>query len=375
MKYFVKTDAGLIRETNEDSLLILPKHGTFAVFDGMGGHAAGDLASFAASSVLDELFKNFDEICKNLGIIEKKFFLANSIQIANSTLYKLAYRYTALRGMGTTAVSCIFEDDLIHIVHVGDSRLYRLRDKTLQLLTIDHSWVNEMLEDHEITPREAKKFKNKNVITRVLGVSPTVKVDVKTENIKVNDTYLLCSDGLTSFVEEESIKDVLLNQSLTLENKAKRLVQFANENGGEDNITIIILQIDKILENSNRDDLFIGKLIPFKEDTVKELKSKNKISNSILKQLDFNKFNHELFKKKIISIKKSHLFFLMAILMPLIIYFAADCIARLKATPIVNNIRSFINMISSKDGISTKIKSKLPKSKRLVIKTKKLKNQ
>ena len=278
---------------------------------------------------------------------QKLNHMANAIKTANRCLYNLALRYPALRGMGTTAVCCQLEGSLIHIAHVGDSRLYRFRDSALQQLTVDHSWVNEMLEDREITPEEAKNFKKKNVLTRVLGIRPAVKVDVKTEEIKAGDIYLLCSDGLTTATDDSAVGAVVASNRSDINLMSGKLLETANSNGGEDNTTVVIVKVekagDKLAVNG------IGKTEVLPEEDERKIRLEDRIARRLLKKIDLAEFDADLFVKKLKMKKRSLFLAILLILIPVFFVMIKDYISKIRLKPFVYravsvlDIRNLIN--------------------------------
>lgn len=249
IKFYGTTDTGKVRELNEDSFEILEYHKVVILCDGMGGHAAGDVASKDSVETMADVFLNDvkgnlvdnvisqSEVNIRLPIDARRLVLG--VRVANRRIYDTVVKQAALRGMGTTIVAAYFDTDKIYICHVGDSRAYRIRNKKIQQLTNDHSWVNELLQDKEITEEEAEQFQDKNLITRALGIEPAVKIDFTYDSILARDLYIFCSDGLTDVVDDATIANIYLEKGTTIKESTEKLVKIANENGGPDNITII----------------------------------------------------------------------------------------------------------------------------------------
>lgn len=243
------SDRGLKRSHNEDSLSVVPNLGLFIVADGMGGHNAGEVASRQAIESIVEFLRDSssdDETWPiapepNLSHMENR--IVTAIKLANRDVCKLSMEHPEYHGMGTTLVGMLLDPPTgsCSIAHVGDSRAYRLRDGRLEKLTHDHSWVEEQLQRGIITSEEAKNHRWKNVITRALGNKLDVEVDVHTHTVQDSDLYLLCSDGLSGMVEREDMERVVVSNP-DLEECAKLLIRSANENGGNDNISLILVR-------------------------------------------------------------------------------------------------------------------------------------
>lgn len=244
------TDPGLKRNHNEDNILVCPDHMIFAVADGMGGHAAGEVASKAVVETLDEFIKhagadpNFTwPFGRNDGNTYHENVLVTGIQLANNRICQMAEQDPSYSGMGTTAAVLYIPEDEAVIAHVGDSRVYRVREGKLELLTEDHSWVNEQLQRNIITEEEARNHRWRNVITRALGNRTEIEVDVVSEPLVDNDLYLLCSDGLTTMLEDDDIAELVQTHYPDLEQLCHALIDAANRAGGLDNISIILVQV------------------------------------------------------------------------------------------------------------------------------------
>ncbi|HVH52701.1 MAG TPA: Stp1/IreP family PP2C-type Ser/Thr phosphatase [Actinomycetota bacterium] len=220
------TDIGLVREGNEDSYLT--EEPLFAVADGMGGHRGGEVASQLAVETLEKLFRQ--------GAGE----LPDQVQEANRVVFERSVLDRKVAGMGTTLTAALVQDDRVRLAHVGDSRAYLLRDGELGLLTEDHTLVHRMVSEGEISKEEAQTHPQRSVLTRAIGVDTVVDVDDETLQVRPSDRLLLCTDGLTSMVSEDEIEEVLRSVPDAQE-AAQRLVRMANEAGGMDNTTVLIL--------------------------------------------------------------------------------------------------------------------------------------
>lgn len=237
------TDIGNIRQNNEDSFIIkeLGKNLIAAVVaDGMGGHKGGmEASSFASSEIMNTIEKNYESFIKYTDI-QKQKFLKNAVVKVNKALYKKSKEDQTLSGMGTTLVVCIIYNNSYYVANVGDSRLYVISDDIKQI-TKDHSFVNELLDMGAISIEQAENHPNKNVITRAVGTEESVEADTYTGSINKKDAILICTDGLTNMVDDNTIltvvKDIKSPQKVT-----ENLVMLAKENGGTDNITAVVIK-------------------------------------------------------------------------------------------------------------------------------------
>ena len=239
MKYAVKTDIGK-RVHNEDNYLLSDKSEfpmLFAVADGMGGHAAGAVAS----KLLVEQLAMFDEMVEPERELE---LLRHAIESANLGIYRAAEKDRALSGMGTTLVAALILGREYIAANVGDSRMYQYHDKTLDTVTTDHSLVEQLVLAGAITKDEARVHSQRNIITRAMGVSPKVDVDLFERVWNPGDILVICSDGLHGSVEDEDMISVL-SSNRSLESMCDLLVQLALDNGGTDNITVILVRFEE----------------------------------------------------------------------------------------------------------------------------------
>jgi protein phosphatase len=229
----VRTDTGRQRNANEDSLFT--RAPVFVVADGMGGAQAGEVASKAAAEAFD----------RELAASPPERALEETIQGANRTIHELARKDPGLAGMGTTITAAIvdLEAEEVAIGHVGDSRAYRLRGGTLERLTRDHSLVEEMRRKGQLTEAQAEDHPQRSIITRALGPEPEVEVDLQTVPAKPGDVFLICSDGLTTMLDDEKIAHVL-GRATSLQSAVKALVDEANRAGGRDNITVVAFRLE-----------------------------------------------------------------------------------------------------------------------------------
>ncbi len=240
MRIVSKTDIGLVRSSNQDSYLtgkISDSVSWAVVCDGMGGANGGNIASATAVKVMSEqISSSYREGMSSNSI---RYMLMSAVSAANSEVYDMAQKDDVLAGMGTTVVLTFIVNDIAHIVHAGDSRAYIIADGTINQITRDHSVVQSMVENGEITSEEAKNHPRRNVITRALGVTDRIDVDYNEVSLAPSDKLLICTDGLTNYVENEQILDIIKN--CEFEEYPERLIDRANENGGGDNITAVII--------------------------------------------------------------------------------------------------------------------------------------
>ncbi|MDN3014802.1 Stp1/IreP family PP2C-type Ser/Thr phosphatase [Paenibacillus sp. BSR1-1] len=243
MKAVFKTDQGKVRQNNEDNggtFVNRDGHRLAIVADGMGGHRAGDVASKMTVTYLQEKW----EQSQGLNTADQaEEWLKSNIREVNRLVYEHARRNEECEGMGTTIEAVIATDNFTSIAHVGDSRCYILNDSGFQQLTDDHTWVNELVRTGQISKEDAEHHPRKNWILRALGTEQDVKIDIKTIMFEEGDYLLICSDGLSNKVSDTEMVQILQNQT-TLEQKAQSLIVMANDNGGEDNITLIILEFN-----------------------------------------------------------------------------------------------------------------------------------
>lgn len=245
------TDVGLQRDHNEDSFAILQDHELYIVADGMGGHRAGDVASKLATEAIVDFFRataaedftwpfHFDS-----RMSEEENRLLTGIKIANRQIVERSSRSRECHGMGTTVVGALFsgKKGKMYIGHVGDSRAYRVRGGEIRQMTRDHSLVNDYLLAMPELTEEQKSELPKNVITRALGMQEHVSVDLQGDDASIGDCYVLCSDGLSGMIEDSEILDIV-SRAPSIEEACRKLIALANEHGGEDNITAVLVRIE-----------------------------------------------------------------------------------------------------------------------------------
>ena len=249
------SDVGLQRDHNEDSLVIVGNDGPFVVADGMGGHRAGDVASRLAIEAIVEQFRveGQPSVEPDGRFTDEENLLLSSIRLANRRILERSTRSRDLQGMGTTIVCAYFHpaQNRMIIAHVGDSRAYRLRDRFLTQLTRDHSLFNDYLTAMPDLSEEQRSELPRNVITRALGMQEDIAVDLQSDEAQPGDVYILCSDGLSGMLEDEDITNVLSSSQADLEEACRLLVRRANENGGEDNVTAVVVRLDPVSEDSD----------------------------------------------------------------------------------------------------------------------------
>jgi serine/threonine protein phosphatase PrpC len=243
-----RTDPGMVRSNNEDSVFVGPDLGLAILADGMGGANAGEVASGMATTLLATDLKQAlpglvladagsDGESRAFGVLRDK------IAVANNSIFRAAESQPQYSGMGTTLVVALFYGDRMAVAHIGDSRLYRWRAGTLAQLTRDHSFLQLQLDAGVITPEEARGSKHKNLVTRMLGVDAEVEPEIHEHRVQQGDIYVLCSDGLHDMVDEHDIALTLGAPAVNLEAAARQLIQMANDNGGKDNVSVILVKI------------------------------------------------------------------------------------------------------------------------------------
>lgn len=251
------TDKGLVRDLNEDTLASDLDLGVVVLADGMGGCQAGEVASrIAVDTVIQDLWQPRKKIDKTVvknknysnGLHQVSILLEQAVVKANQAIFQESEANSSRHGMGTTVVAAVFERDFISIVHIGDSRLYRLRNDEFKLLTKDHSIVQELLDCGLYTEEEARTAPQRHLLTRALGVSVEVVVDVQEQYTVAGDIYLFCSDGLSDMLTNEEIAQVIKDYRDDLAHATRALVDMANFKGGMDNISVVLV---RVLPNSS----------------------------------------------------------------------------------------------------------------------------
>jgi serine/threonine protein phosphatase PrpC len=248
VKAYGLTHVGRQRQHNEDNFLVEDQAGLFLVADGMGGHAAGEIASRIAVDSISEFILHTKEDDGTWPHAYDEHYkrstnrLMAAVRMANTRVLEAMRKDARLRGMGTTVVACMADQDTMSVAHVGDSRAYLIRDKKLSRITSDHSWVFEQVQAGMLTEAEAEKHPLRNVITRALGGALQVTPDASEIECLSGDVYLLCSDGLTGMVPEEDILRLVTENGGDLQKACQQLIDMANDRGGLDNVTAILVE-------------------------------------------------------------------------------------------------------------------------------------
>jgi serine/threonine protein phosphatase PrpC len=243
------TDPGMVRSHNEDSIAADAANGLVVLADGMGGYNAGEVASGMATTVIVTEMRRFltgvkpHDVEKGSSEEVAARLVREQVLTANTSIYQAAQSQPQYAGMGTTLVVCLFYDNRVLVAHLGDSRLYMLRDGKFRQMTRDHSLLQEQIDSGIITAEQAKNAAHKNLVTKALGIDPTVEPEIHEYPTKIGDVYLLCSDGLCDMVEDEDIGMTLQALGGNLKLAAQQLVQMANDNGGRDNVSVILVRV------------------------------------------------------------------------------------------------------------------------------------
>lgn len=251
LKSFSISDIGRKRERNEDSYLVCDDLGLFVVADGMGGHSGGEFASKLAIQTIEEVMRSMTEdpeatVIAGMGgdIDEYGLRLKYAIQVASEKIFDQSVYDTSLRGMGTTTVALLFEEDRVFVANVGDSRAYLLRGGKFEQITEDHSLVGEQIRAGLIDKKDARNHKFKNIITRSVGFQDQVDIDLSHLKLQDGDRFLLCTDGLTNYVQDYEIQEFLSKGPLPA--IGEKLVALANDRGGDDNVTLILIEVSGV---------------------------------------------------------------------------------------------------------------------------------
>jgi len=260
IEIFGLTDVGLVRGHNEDSIGENRDLGLAVLADGMGGHRGGEVASAIAVSTILETLDNELKNIKSGDVDEVSGYSHETIAVndavikANENVFTSSIENSQYRGMGTTVVVLLFHNDHFTVAHVGDSRLYRYRDGALEQITRDHSLMQELVDRGFYTTDQARESLNKNLVTRAIGAEEFVEVDVHEDIAHPGDIYLLCSDGLTDMLEDDEIKNTIVDNGEDLEKIASELIRLSNEAGGKDNISAVLARPLKV--SPAEDNLF-----------------------------------------------------------------------------------------------------------------------
>ena len=239
----------MVRTHNEDTIFA-DGAGLAILADGMGGYNAGEVARGIAVSVIKEGLlpelasgRDLSKVDINTGLTHAALLLQQQIAAANKGIYEAAQNRPECAGMGTTVVAAVFHGSRVSIAHIGDSRCYRLRGDRFEQLTRDHSLLQEQIDSGQITADQARFSLNKNLVTRALGIEAIVPADISEYRVEPDDIYLLCSDGLTDMVDTDVVHGVVDDKRAALEVAATQLVELANQNGGRDNISVILARV------------------------------------------------------------------------------------------------------------------------------------
>ena len=249
VRFAGKTDVGRVRAHNEDNFLIPDEVPIAVVSDGMGGHACGEVASEITVNVIGEFYKRTAQEPHRTwpfrmpSVELEKNRMAAAIKMANSTIFETAAAEPDKKGMGCTVEALYFSQGRFYVGHVGDSRVYRIRNGALQLITEDHSLLNDWRRMKEMSGEEIRNFPHRNVVVRALGLGEHVAVDVYVEEYAVGDIYLMCSDGLNDMLEDEQILELVESKKKRLDGACTALVDAANEAGGKDNVTVLMAHV------------------------------------------------------------------------------------------------------------------------------------
>lgn len=245
-----ETDVGQKRAHNEDTFSIVESENLFVVCDGMGGHASGEVASQMAMETIKTFYKDTrddPEVTWPYKMDRSKQYeenrLTTAIKYANVRIFEAAKKEPKYHGMGTTITALYFIEEGVYRAHVGDSRIYRLRDGVYQQISEDHSLLNDYIKMKKLTPEEIESFPHKNVIVRALGMKESVKVDVMLERPERGDIYLMCSDGLSDEVSDARMGEILMQHGVDVQTACHALIEEANGNGGHDNITVVLVRV------------------------------------------------------------------------------------------------------------------------------------
>jgi len=243
------TDPGMVRSHNEDSIASDPANGLVVLADGMGGYNAGEVASGMATTVIINEMRQIlastqpNQIDPRTNQTIAARLLREQVLRANSSIYEAAQSQPQYAGMGTTLVVSLFYDNRVLVAHLGDSRLYLMRDGELRQVTRDHSLLQEQIDSGLLTAEQAKNAQHKNLVTKALGIDPSVEPEIHEYQTRAGDLYLLCSDGLCDMVDDEAIGTALQALGGNLKLAAQQLVQMANDNGGRDNVSVILVRV------------------------------------------------------------------------------------------------------------------------------------
>ncbi|HBQ28680.1 protein phosphatase [Peptococcaceae bacterium SCADC1_2_3] len=238
MKWSQATETGLVRKQNEDNFCICPDIGLFAIADGMGGHQAGEIASRLATQKLADFIRTYLEFYS-----DQETLLTKGMQEINHQIYLISQQNKRYQGMGTTLTAALIQNNHLYLAHIGDSRLYLLRQGQIKQLTEDHTVVQNLVANSTITADQARTHPKRHILTRALGIDSSVKAEISKITLRTQDKILLCTDGLTNYVTPEEIHH-LVNNAAEVKQAVHNLTEMALERGGADNITVILVAVD-----------------------------------------------------------------------------------------------------------------------------------
>ncbi|MBK8016453.1 MAG: Stp1/IreP family PP2C-type Ser/Thr phosphatase [Betaproteobacteria bacterium] len=245
------THTGMVRSHNEDAIATDGSIGLVVLADGMGGYNAGEVASGIAVALITSEMRqavaktSLHALSQDDGDNQATRLLRGIINKTNTSIYESANSQPQYAGMGTTLVVALYRDNRMSVAHIGDSRLYRLRNEKLEQVTRDHSLLQEQIDSGMLTKEAARRSQNKNLVTRALGIEPEVEAEIHTYDVQPGDIYLLCSDGLNDMVEDDDIELTLNAMGSNLPLAANQLVQMANDNGGRDNVSVVLVKVSR----------------------------------------------------------------------------------------------------------------------------------
>ncbi len=258
-KFCAKTDTGRARSNNEDSVAVEESTRLAVLADGMGGYNAGEVASGMATAFIKlELSRWLNEVGDTARPKEVRRAMEICVDSANLSIFNAANANAHYSGMGTTLVVAVFRDDTLVLGHVGDSRCYRMRAGKLEQISRDHSLLQEQMDAGLVTPEQALYSNIRNLVTRALGVEEVVMLEVNEYPVELGDIYLMCSDGLSDMVQDPAIAKIVRADG-SLEHKAQMLIDLANDNGGRDNISVLMVEVHEAAEKRGLIARLLGK--------------------------------------------------------------------------------------------------------------------
>jgi PPM family protein phosphatase len=250
LEFAARTDTGRVRAQNEDAVATSPAYGFVVLADGMGGYSAGEIASGIALQVtcryLEDGLRNLKEEHPDTAVHTSQALqhvVVDAFQRANTAILEAAHAEPRYSGMGTTLVAAVFQSGSVTVAHVGDSRAYRLRDAVLTQITRDHSLLQEQIDAGLISPEWAPYAQHRNLVTRAVGIAAEMEVEIHDHAVEGGDLYLLCSDGLSDMLLDDELTALLLRPAASLDALCERLVEAANANGGQDNISVALIRV------------------------------------------------------------------------------------------------------------------------------------